>query len=565
MLELLHIENIALIEKADITFRGGLNVLTGETGAGKSIMIDALSTVLGGRTSRELIRTGAESATVTAVFTGTSADGWLSDNGIEADGDGSLFLMRKITAEGKNTCRVNGTPVSVTQLRGLGGLLIDIHGQNDGRKLMDERAHRTYLDAFGGCKPALEAYAAAYDRLQAAAREISALSLDEGEKSRRIDMLTMQIAEIERADLNPEETEVLLARRELLSNASKLTDAVEDAFLSLDGGDDGIGAVALLAEAEAATSAAARHYEALDQLSERLRELQYQAADAVEELRDIRRELDFSPAELDALEERLALLRGLMRKYGGDEAAVLDYYEAAEKELGEIEFSSERLQSLEAEYGRLLEGARAAAAALSERRKAAAALLETRIRRELSDLNMAGVDFKVDFAPVSNELGLLSHGADEVCFLMSANAGEKPGRISQIASGGELSRIMLALKNVLAEDEGADTMVFDEIDTGVSGIAAQRVAEKLSDLSRQRQVLCVTHLPQIAAMADAQFEIRKDEVDGRTFTRVTELDFEGRKREIARLTGGENITPTTLKSAEEQLQASKKYKERRTE
>ena len=560
MIQLLHIENIAVIEKADITFMPGLNVLTGETGAGKSIVIDALSAVIGGRTSKEIVRTGAESATVTAVFADSDVSVWCSDNGIEPDEDGKLFLMRKITSDGRNTCRINGTPVSVAQLRELGGMLIDIHGQNDGRKLLDESAHRSYLDMYAGLGAQVAAYAATYEALRDKQSEIDKLTMSDREKERQLDSLRFQLGELEKADIRPGEIAEKTARRDLLKNASKLTDAVDSALEALFGGEDTDGAISMIGQAEAQTASAARYAEGLQAVAGKLKSLLYDAQDVTEELRDMRASLDFSPGELDSLETRLDTLRRLMKKYGGSEEELIAYREKCRQELDEIEFSADRLQKLQKELETLKAGAVKAAAGLSEKRRAAAKKLEERIREELSGLSMAGVRFQVEFEEVRGEFGLNAAGCDELRFLMSANAGEAPGRISHIASGGELSRIMLALKNVLTENGDIATMVFDEVDAGVSGVAAQRVGEKLSDLSRNRQVLCVTHLPQIAVMADAHFQIEKKAQDGRTFTYVNELDLDGRKKEIARLLGGEHITATTLLSAAEQLAASEEYK-----
>ncbi|SHI08089.1 DNA replication and repair protein RecN [Sporobacter termitidis DSM 10068] len=563
MIQLLHIENIAVIEKSDITFGPGLNVLTGETGAGKSIVIDALTAVTGGRASRELVRTGAAGASVTAVFAEVQVSAWCEENGIEPDEDGKLFLMRKITSDGKNSCRVNGCPVSVGQLRELGGLLIDIHGQNDGRKLLDESAHRGYLDAFGRLADDVARYAEAYKALRDKQGDIEKLSLDESEKERRIDNLKFQLDELDKADIRPGEIAEKTARRDLLKNASRLTEALDDALEAMYGGDSTEGAVTLIGQAEAQATGAARYAESLSATAEKLKDLLYAAEDATEELRDLRASLDFSPDELDSLETRLDQLRRLMKKYGGSEDELIAYREKCRGALDEIEYSSDRLAKLEKELEALKADAQKKAAALSEKRKKAAKTLEERIRAELSDLSMAGVRFKVEFEDVRAEFGLNGAGCDEVRFLMSANAGEAPGRISHIASGGELSRIMLALKNVLTENGDVGTMVFDEVDAGVSGIAAQRVGEKLSALSENRQVLCVTHLPQIAVMADTHFEIEKTTADGRTFTNVAELDLEGRKSELARLIGGANVTETTLLSAAEQLKAAAEYKAKR--
>ena len=559
MIKLLHIENIAVIEKADIEFASGLNVLTGETGAGKSIVIDALSAVTGGRTSRDIIRTGAESAAVTAVFSAPEGVVWFEENAVEPDESGEIFISRKVSADGKSACRVNGAPVSAAQLRELGAALLDIHGQNDGRKLLDEGAHLTYLDSFGGLTGALDSYRAAYKKLSEKKAEMEKLSMDESEKERRTDALKYQTEELERAKIRPGEFDELSSRRDMLLNASKLTEAVEGAFESLYGGDRTDGAAALISEAQGRLDNAARYSGELRRLAERLLDLQYSVQDTAEELRDIRAGLDFTPGELDELEARLDVIRRITRKYGGEQEA-LERLERGRAELLDIEDSSARLEKLESEIDECLHEARERAEILSEKRKAAAKVLEKRVMDELSQLNMPGVEFTVEFDAARGESGLRADGLDEVSFLMSANAGQAPGRISRIASGGELSRIMLALKNVLSGGQDTGTMVFDEVDAGVSGIAAQRVGEKLAKLAFCRQVLCVTHLPQIAVMADAHFEIEKSVTGGRTFTKVSELDIEGRKREIARLSGGENITETTLTSAAEQLGSAAEYK-----
>lgn len=568
MIQLLHIENIAVIEKADITFGPGLNVLTGETGAGKSIVIDALTAVTGGRTSRELIRTGAAGASVTAVFSADpdtcgGALSWCRDNGIEPDEDGKLFLMRKITPDGKNVCRINGCPVTVAQLRELSGMLIDIHGQNDGRKILDESAHGRYLDAFGRLEDDVACYKDAYRAMRDKQAEIEKLTMDESEKERRLDNLRYQLEELEKAEVVPGEIAEKTARRDLLKNASRLIEALDGALAALRGGDNSDGAIQLIGAAEAQTASAARYADALGAVSQKLKDLLYAAEDAAEELRDMRYNLEFAPGELDSLEARLDLLRRLMKKYGGSEEELIAYREKCRAELEEIEFASEKLVKLENDLETLKADALKKADLLSEKRRKAARLLEDRIRVELGDLNMAGVSFEVEFGDARGEFGLNGAGRDEIRFLMSANAGEAPGRISHIASGGELSRIMLALKSVLTENDDVGVMVFDEVDAGVSGIAAQRVAEKLSDLSAGRQVLCVTHLPQIAVMADQHFEIAKKTEGGRTFTYVNALDLEGRKRELARLIGGENVTETTLLSAAEQLKAAEEYKAKR--
>jgi DNA repair protein RecN (Recombination protein N) len=561
LLETLHIENLAVIERADITFGKGLNVLTGETGAGKSIVIDALTAVTGGRASKEIVRTGEANAAVTAEFSVDEAEisQWLEDNGIDGE-DGSLILTRRVTADGKNTCRVNGMPVTVGQLRELGALLIDIHGQNDGRKLLDESAHRAYLDAFGVPREVSQTYADAYRALTDARERLAAVTLDDAERERRVDTLTAQIAELEAARLKIGETDALNARRDIMANASRLQSAFDIAYSALYGGDDEDGAVALAIAAENAVEGLSRYTDKFETLVERLRDLRYNAADIAEEIRDARDELNFSPELLERLDDRLDLLRRMARKFGGDEGAAIEYLDNARAELSELELSDEMRKKLAKVVAECEKNAQKCAESLKKSREIAAERLKIRVTEELSHLSMAGVRFEVEFSPVENELKLSPFGSENARFLMSANAGMAPGRIAKIASGGELSRIMLALKNVLTETDPVDVTVFDEVDAGVSGIAAQRVGEKLATLGRARQVLCVTHLAQIAAMADRHFEISKSVDNNRTFTRVTALDFDGRRAEIARLTGGENVTDAALTAAGEQLSAAEEWK-----
>ena len=561
MIKLLHIENIAVIEKADIEFSSGLNVLTGETGAGKSIVIDALSAVTGSRTSRDVIRTGADYASVTAVFVDVGELPWFENNGVTPDESGELYVTRKISTDGKSVTRVNGVPVSITQLRELGSALLDIHGQNDGRKLLDENAHLSYLDAFGELDEQLDLYKSAYASYLSKQKEVDRLVMDESSKAERIDALRFRIEEIERAKLRVGEQEELSARRELLRNASKLTDSVEAAFEALYGGDNSDGVIALVDEARSHLEYAAGYSEGLLAAKERLVDMRYSAQDISDELRDFREKLDFSPGELDELESRIDVISRVVRKYGSEEKA-LEILEHSKIEVSDIEDSENRLSKLEHELESCYLMASNAADSLSDLRNSVAGALQSKVMDELSQLNMPGVEFLVTFDVVKGDKGLGPFGRDEVYFLMSANAGERPGRINRIASGGELARIMLALKNVLSADRDSCAMVFDEIDTGVSGVAAQRVGEKLSMLAHNRQVLCVTHLPQIAVMADTHFGISKSTSDGRTYTFVEQLDFDGRKVEIARLSGGENVTATMLISAEEQLESARIYKER---
>ena len=557
MLSELHIENIAVIERADVRFAEGLNVLTGETGAGKSIVIDSIGAVLGERVSRDLVRRGAEKGSVTAVFEGVDCSDWLRAN--EIDEEDELILQRRIGADGKSSCRVCGVPVTAAQMKELAALLVDIHGQNDGRQLMDERQHLRYLDRFGSLESWTDVFSSEYRKYRAIRRDLEQMRMDDAEKERLSESLRYTIAELERAELKEGEKDGLVSRRDLLRNFEKLTDALEQALLSLDGEEEN--ALTLAQNSAYYISRAAAIVPELDKASEAIQNAVFSLTDAAEFLRDFQRGMDFSPEEYDRLEERIALLNKLERKYNRDEDALIAYLEDCRNRLEQIEFADEHEQELRKALSAQEKLCRRAAADLSLQRKNAAEQLQKRIVSELRQLNMPSVRFAVEFVPVTNEQGFDEHGAEDLRFIMSANTGEQMGRISKIASGGELSRIMLAMKNVFAEKDPVGTMIFDEIDTGVSGIAAQRVGEKLYTVSRGKQVLCVTHLPQIAAMADSHYVISKEERSGRTYTEIGPLDREGRKHELARLHGGDHITLTTLASAEEQLEAAERFKE----
>lgn len=565
MLTELHIENIAVIERADIEPGAGLNVLTGETGAGKSIVIDSLQAVLGARVSRELVRTGAARASVSASFVSEPAERWLRENDLEpvgyhcSDGDEGIVIRRRVSAEGKSSAVVNGESVTAAELRELGALLLDIHGQNDGRQLMDETRHRAYLDSFAGLDSALDAYGEVYARYRATLAELQRLNIGEDEKRRLADAYRYRVEELSSAGLRAGEEEELTARRDLLRNAGRLTEALEAAYAALYG-DEGSASV-LAGEAEEQVRRASGWAPELESAADDIEGARLTLEDAAERIRDLLESLDFSPREYDELETRLAQLHGLEKKYGTDEAGLISALEESRRGLEEIEYADERRAKLSAELDKCEKAAYNAAKELSEKRKAAARELQSRIQDGLRELSMPSVRFVAEITPKAGSPGFDETGCDEVRFLMSANAGEEPGRISKIASGGELARIMLVMKDVLSERDAVGTLVFDEIDEGVSGIAAQRVAEKLARLSRRKQVICVTHLPQIAAMADTHFHIEKRERDGRTYTAVTPLDRAGRIREIARLHGGDNITDTTLASAAEQLDAAVKYKQ----
>lgn len=555
MLELLHIENIAIIEAADIEFAPGFNALTGETGAGKSIVIDSLSAVLGQRTSRELIRTGAEKAFVSAAFSGMAPE-LTEELGIQPEADGTLLLQREIQTDGKNVCRVNGRPVTVGQLRALGARLLNIHGQHDGQQLLDEEQHIVYLDSFGRVEILINTYAEKYKDFTDIRRQIGALQMDEAEKARRVDTLQYQIEELRRAKLKSGEEEELTARRGMLRNAEKFLDAVAGADYALNGDDSGGGALSALRQAQDALGGVRHLDDAFGQLYERLGEAYSEVYDIAATVEDKRGELDVSPGELDRVESRMDLLYRLKKKYGATVEDMLDYQARCEAELAQIEDAGDTLARLEQELARAETDARQAAQALSDARKAAAEQLTSQILAELQQLDMGKIRFAVDFA----EKPLDSDGMDTVRFLMSANVGEELRPIHKIASGGELARIMLAMKNVLSEQDHVGTMVFDEVDTGVSGRAAQKVAEKMARISRRKQVLCVTHLPQLAAMADTHFSVEKGERGGRTYTEVRQLDREQRRRELARLTGGSHVSQTMLDGAEELLVQAEKFR-----
>ena len=548
MLELLHMENIAVIEQADITFRPGLNVLTGETGAGKSIVIDAISAILGQRAYRDTIRTGAGCARISAVFQDVPEYSWFRENGIPHSAE--LLLQREIYADGRNVCRVGGQPVTVTMLRGLGRQLIQIHGQHDSAQLFDEANHLGVLDAFAGHETLLNRYRQAYREMDELRKEIQALTMDEAEKLRRIETLKFQIQEIQRAELRPGEDQELEEQRKLMRAGERILSALNQAAEALYGGEDTDGASALTAQAARDLSGVADSSQELERLSALVEELSYSVQDAAEQVRDLRDSFDFSPGALEALEARLDVIHRLRRKYGSDCEEILAYQDKCRRELEAIEVSDDTIAGLRKTLKEKKRAARTLADQLTASRQAAAEGFGARLVEELRQLDMPRVQFSCDLTPKAH---LDETGGDDCRFLMSANVGEELRQMSRVASGGELARIMLALKNVMSQKDQIPTLIFDEVDTGVSGRAAQKVAEKLRLVSQGRQVLCVTHLPQIAAMADTHFLISKAEQQGRTYTSVTPLELEGRKGELARLIGGARITENTMKSAEEML------------
>ena len=555
MLNLLKISNIAIIESAEIEFSQGFNVLSGETGAGKSIILDSINAVLGFRTSRELIRTGAAQAQVTALFTdiGESATKKLDELGIPLSPDGTLVVSRIIGAD-RNICRINNELTNVTALRELGSELISIHGQQDNRELLDNETHITYIDSMGNDLSLYQSFNSEYAKLQELKRIITSLSMDESEKARRIDSLTYQVDELEKADISIGEWDELKKRRSELQNFEKIQSAIGAAYGALCGDDSFIGAVELSSGAGRELQSIADVSSSCAELSERLTNAYYELSDISDSLRDILNTDGYSQAEMDEIESRLDLLHRLSRKYGSTEDEMLQYLEDAKAELDKISLSDEKLNEYTALYEETLSSVMKIATELSQYRKNIAIDFAKKVCDELRFLDMPAIEFVVDF----KEKPLSEDGIDSVEFLISANVGEIPKPMSKIASGGELSRIMLAFKTVMAQKDKIQTMVFDEIDTGVSGRAALKVASKLKEVSCGKQVLCVTHLAQLMAYADNHYLIKKDVCDGKTYTNVTVLDFEGRKQEIARITSSGDITPTQLQNAQEMLENARK-------
>ena len=558
MLQLLHIENIAVIEQADIELEYGLTVLSGETGAGKSIVIDSIGAVLGRRVSRDLVRTGAQKGFVSAVFTGLSPalHGLLDELALTGEEPDTLHIQRQLTADGKSTCRVNMKPVAAAVLRQLAPYLIDIHGQNDGQKLLDEQYHIDYLDGYAGNGALLDQYRPRYQALLALRREITALETGEQERLQRIDMLTFHKEEIEQAALRPDEEEMLAQRKAYFDHAGKIAGALEQARRALNGDDDAGGACALLDQAAGALAGLREVSGAFDGLAEQAEEVRLLAADLRDSVSGRSDTLDFSPTEREWVEQRLDLIYRLKQKYGGTVAEVLAYRDRIAVELETLQDSDNRREGLRAQYKEELAEAKALAARLGEARRAAAKRLEAEIVRELAALDMEKVRLRI---AVHTGAKLSAHGFDTVTFEISVNPGEPEKPLSKVASGGELSRIMLALKNVLTAGEDVGMLIFDEIDTGVSGHAAQQIAYKLSDIGRQKQTLCVTHLPQIAAMGDHHLLISKSVRGERSYTDVQPMDEPSRAREIARMLSGETITELSLQNARELLQKAAEY------
>ena len=552
MLQNLKIENVAIIESADIFFENGLNIMTGETGAGKSIIIDSINAVLGERTSRELVRTGSSKANVTALFKTENKNiaAFLEECGIESEADGSFLISRSISADGKNVCRVNGSPVTVGMLKSIGRELINIHGQHDSQLLLNPESHCSFIDRMAENESLLEEYKSAFDKLIAIKREISSLVTDDEEKNRKIELLTYQIDEIENAQLTVGEMDELKAARTLHRNSEKIITAVNAAYSFLNGYDEAVGAVQQVKMSYNQLDGVSQYYQPLEETADKLREFYYQLEDIQDSLSSTVDELEYDPQYAQAVEDRLDYLNRLSRKYGATEADILEFCEKCKAERKEIEFSDERHLQLQSEESKQKQIVYSLAGELTARRTEIGKQFSSKVMAELEFLDMPNVIFEVD----RKEIAPAENGADEIEFLISPNLGENPKPLAKIASGGELSRIMLAIKNVLSDKDNIDILIFDEIDTGVSGRAASKLGKKLYEVSNGRQVICVTHLAQIAAQADFHFEISKSSKDGKTYTSVTPLDREGRKNELARIIGGgDSVTQTQLDMAEEML------------
>lgn len=557
MLANLKISNIAIIKEAVIDFGNGLNVLTGETGAGKSIIIDAINAVLGERTSRELIRTGTDFAEVCALFRNinNSVINVLTEIGIRPEEDSTLLITRKMFADGKNVCKVNGQSVTVSMLKKIGQTLINIHGQLDNQNLLNEEHHVSYIDAFSGNELIKEEYVTAYNSFKEAERKYKSFVNNESEKARKIDILTYQTEEIEAADIKTGEYADLIKRRSFLQNAETLIELVSSALSAIQGEDGENGADSLVSFASSSLQKAADYDDTLKTVSETLTDISYSLADCASELNSFLFSADIDPKELDLVEERISVLESIFKKYGETEEDVLEYLQNAQKELEEITFSDKIKENLKAEADEKEKQMFRCAEALSETRKRASEMFIKTVENELEFLEMPSIVFKV----VQNKVECNENGQDEIYFMISANAGEEPKALSKIASGGELSRIMLAIKNVLASNDEIQTLIFDEIDTGVSGRTAQKIGIKLKEVSFDRQVLCVTHLAQIASFADSHYLISKSEHDNKTFTNVKILLDSERIDELSRIIGGIKSTDISKKAAEELIVNAKNY------
>ncbi|MBR5320893.1 MAG: DNA repair protein RecN, partial [Clostridia bacterium] len=527
------------------------------TGAGKSIIIDAINAILGERTSRELIRTGSNNAEVSAFFENINDDviTILDEFGIDCEEDKTLLISRKISLDGKNVCKVNGANVTVTMLKKIGQALINVHGQMDNHNLLNEELHYTYIDSFAENNDIIDEYLCAYNDYCNLKRRYDNLIVNESEKARKIDLLTYQIKEIEDAGIKIGEWEELEKRKKVLQNVEQLLSLVNNAVEIINGNDNFSGVADMLNTASNSLVKASAYDETLNGVSDTIAEMSYNITDCASELNSFLYSLDVDPSELDIIEERLDILFRLSKKYGQNETEILEFLEKAQKELEDITFSDKLKEQLEIELNEKYSLMDKASRKLSANRQKYGEIFINQVKDELSFLDMSSISFKI----VQNRKTFDETGADEIYFLISANAGEEPKPLSKIASGGELSRIMLAIKNVLASKDNVQTLIFDEVDTGVSGRAAQKIGIKLKEVSKNRQVLCVTHLAQIACFADNHFLISKSESENKTYTKVESLDNNGRINELARIISGIEATQLSLDAAAEMIENAKKY------
>ena len=549
MLKELYIENLAVIEKANIPLSEGLNVFTGETGAGKSILINGINSVLGQRVTKDIVRSGCKKAVVSALFdVDERLEKLINEYGIEVE-DKEILLSREINSDGGSIARINSRTVNVAILRDIGNLLVNIHGQHDNQILLSPEKHIDILDSFGELENEISDYLNDFKELQNISRKIKQQSLDESNKSFRIEQLKEIVSEIESYNLTENEDEIVEEEFQMLKNSAALRQTIMESTAMLTGTDDEKGIDAFLLEAQGNLSVNSDLHKSFNELSERLKVVSIEVSDISQELYGILNSMDLNPQRFDYLSERREELRKVMKKYGPDLSDVFELLEKSRTELDELENGSNNLKELTQKRADLLSQVTKKARILSEMRKAVAKIFVERVTAELEFLNMPNV--RIEVSQVAGKL--TAKGLDTVEFLISANMGEEPKPIAKIASGGELSRIMLALKNVIAQKDDIPTLIFDEIDTGVSGRAAQKIGLKLREISRHRQVLCVTHLAQIAVMGDNHLLIEKNLVDDRTVTSVTVLEKSERKHEIARIMGGDNVTDLLLKNAEEML------------
>ncbi len=563
MLRELHIKNVAVIDEVRIEFGNGFNVLTGETGAGKSILIDSINMALGSRANHDLVRFGCDFAQVNLCFETDNSCliQILSDLGIDVEDD-IITVSRRLGADGKSICRINGGIVSAATVREVAPYLLDIHGQSDNQSLLSPKNHLNYLDEFGELKADIQSYTQEYKKMKALLKEIDILNIDEEEKNRRFDMLNFQVNEIRAAKLKVGEDVALIEERERLCNMENIIQGAGTAYAALYGGESGT-AFDLLKSAQRAISDICRFDSKLSQGFDRLESIIAETQDIAADINSCLAKTDFSMAELDQIEERLDLISNLKRKYGNTIEEILSFADKAEHEASAIEKSDERLALLKTEYSEQAAKVAVLAESLSQLRHTAAKKLEEQITEELTALDMPKVRFAINLTTKydDEEIVYTATGKDVAEFLISTNPGEALKPMAKIASGGELSRIMLAIKSVLSETDSADTMIFDEIDTGVSGRAAQKIAEKISALAHKRQIFSITHLAQIASMADTHYLIEKSTDGDRTSTTVTQLESSDRVDELARIIGGVTVTDLTRKSAEEMLEMAKTIKE----